>query len=211
MASRISRTATAPSGHAPRTVLDDAAPAVPEALLLRPLGAVGDVLAQRALERRSWPTNTPTARTRPTNVHRCGAERDADEHADARRGRRRSAPPASCCRCACRPSRAAPAAASASRAPSAARRSPSAMATPVTNVRPISVRPSSEMMTVMPAKITARPLVSIASTTASSTSAPACKRLAVAGDDEQGVVDADAEADHRHHRRREVGHRRWRC
>ena len=63
------------------------------------------------------------------------------------------------------------------------------------------------MITVMPANSTARPLVSIDSTTASSTLSPSLQALPVAGDDEQGVVDADAEADHRHHRRREVGHR----
>ena len=36
---------------------------------------------------------------------------------------------------------------------------------------------------------------------------PEVQALPVAGDDEQRVVDADAEADHRHHLRREVGHR----
>ena len=36
---------------------------------------------------------------------------------------------------------------------------------------------------------------------------PELQALPVAGDDEQGVVDADAEADHRHHLHREVGHR----
>ena len=49
-----------------------------------------------------------------------------------------------------------------------------ARATAVTNSRPISVRPISEMTTVVPAKITARPLVSIASATESSTESPAC-------------------------------------
>ena len=44
-----------------------------------------------------------------------------------------------------------------------------AMATPVTNARPISDRPSRAMMTVVPAKITARPLVSSASAIESST------------------------------------------
>jgi hypothetical protein len=48
---------------------------------------------------------------------------------------------------------------------------PTAM--PVTKLRPMSVRPSSEMTTVMPANTTARPLVSIDSVTASSTDAPA--------------------------------------
>ncbi len=36
---------------------------------------------------------------------------------------------------------------------------------------------------------------------------PAFEVLSIAGDDEQGVVDADAQADHRHHRGGEVGHR----
>ena len=47
-----------------------------------------------------------------------------------------------------------------------------AMATPVTKLRPMRVSPSSEMITVMPAKSTARPLVSIDSATASSTPRP---------------------------------------
>ena len=49
-----------------------------------------------------------------------------------------------------------------------------ARATAVTNSSPINVSPISEMTTVVPAKITARPLVSIASTTESSTESPAC-------------------------------------
>ena len=48
-----------------------------------------------------------------------------------------------------------------------------ATATPVTNLRPISDRPSRAMITVVPAKITARPLVSRASAIESSTVDPA--------------------------------------
>ena len=47
-----------------------------------------------------------------------------------------------------------------------------ATATPWTKLSPMSIRPSSEMMTVVPANSTARPLVSIDSTTDSSTSRP---------------------------------------
>ncbi len=47
-----------------------------------------------------------------------------------------------------------------------------AMATPCTNASPMSRSPSNAMITVMPANITARPLVSIAATTESSTLAP---------------------------------------
>ncbi len=47
-----------------------------------------------------------------------------------------------------------------------------ASATPCTKLRPMRNSPISEMITVMPANSTARPLVSIASTTESSTSRP---------------------------------------
>ena len=49
------------------------------------------------------------------------------------------------------------------------------VARPRTNDNPITYKPSSEMMTVTPAKRTARPLVSTASTTAFSTDIPACR------------------------------------
>ena len=62
----------------------------------------------------------------------------------------------------------------------------------------------SEMITVMPANSTARPLVSIDEAIESSTLAPACRfsRCRVTMN-----IDADTETDHRHHRGREVGHR----
>ena len=47
-----------------------------------------------------------------------------------------------------------------------------AIATPWTKASPMSRSPSSAMMTVIPANITARPLVSIEATTESSTLAP---------------------------------------
>ena len=55
------------------------------------------------------------------------------------------------------------------------------------------------------------PEVSIASTTASSTRHAAQQRLPVAGDDEQRVVDADAEADQQRQLARERGHARSRA
>ena len=55
--------------------------------------------------------------------------------------------------------------------------------------------PISEMTTVQPAKSTARPDVSRASTTAPRVAA-LVQALAVPGDDEQRVVDAHADADH---------------
>ena len=59
------------------------------------------------------------------------------------------------------------------------------------------------MTTVPPAKSTARPLVSIACTTARFGVGAVVERLAVARADEQRVVDADADADHRGDLRRE--------
>ena len=67
--------------------------------------------------------------------------------------------------------------------------------------------PSSEMTTVMPAKTTARPDVSSASDDRLARLQPVVQGLAVAGDDQQRVVDADADADHRRDRGRELGHR----
>ncbi len=74
---------------------------------------------------------------------------------------------------------------------------------PRMNDTPITNRPSSEMTTVPPANSTARPLVSIACTTAASGSTPSCKRLSIAGADEQRVVDTDTDPDHRGDLRRE--------
>ena len=56
--------------------------------------------------------------------------------------------------------------------------------------------PSSEMTTVQPAKSTARPEVSSGLDDRAARVAALGQALAVAGDDEQGVVDADADADH---------------
>ncbi len=54
------------------------------------------------------------------------------------------------------------------------------------------------MTTVQPAKRTARPEVAIASDDRVVAAAvPVVEALAVAGDDEEGVVDPDADADHR--------------
>ena len=67
--------------------------------------------------------------------------------------------------------------------------------------------PSSEITTVAPANNTARPAVPIARRRPPPRgSRPACEATAVAGDDEQGVVDADAEPDHHGRTRREVRH-----
>ena len=58
--------------------------------------------------------------------------------------------------------------------------------------------------TVAPANTTAWPAVAFARPAASSTVMPSCEVLAVAGDDEQRVVDADAETDHRGEHRRDA-------
>ena len=70
------------------------------------------------------------------------------------------------------------------------------MARPEMNETPMTIIPRKEMTTVSPAKVTARPAVSIAMAIASSDRVAVVEVLAVAGDDEQRVVDADAEADH---------------
>ena len=70
----------------------------------------------------------------------------------------------------------------------------------------ISSRPSTEMTTVVPANSTARPAVSSACTTAAFGFGARGQVLAVSRDDEQRVVDADAEADHRDGGGGEVGH-----
>ena len=65
--------------------------------------------------------------------------------------------------------------------------------------------PHNEMSTVVPAKSTARPAVDMARTTASRGVEAFAEALAVAGDDEQGVVDPDPEPDHGHQLRAEAG------
>ena len=67
--------------------------------------------------------------------------------------------------------------------------------------------PSSEITTVSPAKTTARPDVFSAADDRIARFHPVVQPLAVAGDDDQRVVDADADADHRRDRTRELGHR----
>ena len=71
------------------------------------------------------------------------------------------------------------------------------------NDTPMRNRPSSEITTVPPANSTARPLVSIACTTGCFGVGALVQRLSVARADEQRVVDADADADHRGDLRRE--------
>ena len=61
------------------------------------------------------------------------------------------------------------------------------------------------MITVMPAKSTARPAVSTAAIAAVARLQPFVEPVAEAGEDEERVVDADAEADHRRQLRRELG------
>ena len=53
-----------------------------------------------------------------------------------------------------------------------------------------------EIITVVPAKTTARPAESMAATVASRGRATLVEAFPVAGDDEEGVVDPDAEPDH---------------
>ena len=60
-----------------------------------------------------------------------------------------------------------------------------------------------EIATVRPAKSTARPAEAPASAAASAGDSPVVQELPEAGDDEQRVVDPDAEADHRHEHRRD--------
>ena len=71
---------------------------------------------------------------------------------------------------------------------------------------PIRKSPQSEITTVAPAKSTARPAVSMASSTAALRTQTVVQPLAVPGDDEQRVVDPDAEPDHRRELRRELRH-----
>ena len=67
----------------------------------------------------------------------------------------------------------------------------------VTKSRPKNARPVTEMATVRPAKSTARPADAPASAAASREREPLVEVLPEPRDDEQRVVDADAEADHR--------------
>ena len=78
------------------------------------------------------------------------------------------------------------------------------MPSPLMNDSPIASMPSNAMITVRPANSTARPDVSIAVITAVFGIEAGLQSLAVARDDEQRVVDADADADHRRQRRREA-------
>ena len=70
-------------------------------------------------------------------------------------------------------------------------------ANPFRDARPTSRMPSIETMTTRPANTTARPAVAIALTVAASRLLAFGEVAAEPGDDEQRVVDADAEADHR--------------
>ena len=79
------------------------------------------------------------------------------------------------------------------------------MPSPATHPIPIKSSPRSDTTTVTPAKITARPAVSIAVIVASSGRSTGVDPLPVAGDDEQGVVDADTEPDHGAEEGGEVG------
>ena len=63
---------------------------------------------------------------------------------------------------------------------------------------PISARPVIEIATVTPAKITARPAVAPAAAAASCGRQAVVQELPEPRDDEQRVVDPDAQADHRH-------------
>ena len=82
---------------------------------------------------------------------------------------------------------------------------PSALPMPslVTKSRPKKARPLTEIATVTPAKITARPAEAPASAAASGGEAHRAGAALEAGDDEQRVVDADPEADHRDQDRRD--------
>ena len=80
-------------------------------------------------------------------------------------------------------------------------------ARPWTKLTPIRSMPSSEMTTVMPAKSTERPAVSMAIETDVAHVVAGVELFPVAGDDEQRVVDADAEADHDAEERGELGDR----
>ena len=199
------RTTTPSDGGRPRVVLDEAAPPVGGGLPQRLRGPLRDLLLQR------------------------GEEEAGDEH-DGGEGeaRHRTAPVALKARpiramatrpAAMRPrqrvsSTRAPAKPSSAgqerdrrRSRSRPRRPRRRWPGPDTNETFMTSMPISEMTTVVPANTTARPAVSIATAVASSIAGPVVDVLPVAGDDEERVVDADAEADHDADDRGEVGHR----
>ena len=148
------------------------------------------------------PRATPTAREaalpRGAVAASIGRLRDAEQprvrRAGARAGRRSA--------------RAAPAAASARRASVSSTASTEAIASPYMKLTPVANMPSRAITTVVPASRIARPEVSIASITERSTSPNVEVVLAEARDDEQRVVDPDAEADHQRQLGRDVGHAR---
>ncbi len=80
-------------------------------------------------------------------------------------------------------------------------------ARPVTKLMPITSMPSSEMTTVVPAKVTARPGGVDGDLGRAGHVVPGVEVLPEPGDDEERVVDADPEADHHAERGGEVGHR----
>ena len=71
----------------------------------------------------------------------------------------------------------------------------------VTSGMPATASETSAIVTVPPAKNTAPPEVAAARAIDSSSSSPSPRPAEVARDDEEGVVDPDAEADHRRQRR----------
>ena len=73
----------------------------------------------------------------------------------------------------------------------------------VMNGMPIVARPVIEIATVTPAKITARPAVADGVGGGLARWHPVVQRLSEARDDEERVVDADADADHRDQDRRD--------
>ena len=73
----------------------------------------------------------------------------------------------------------------------------------VTKSRPMNASPVTEIATVRPAKSTARPADAPASAAASRGRQPVVEQLSEARDDEQRVVDPDAEPDHRDEDRRD--------
>ena len=78
-------------------------------------------------------------------------------------------------------------------------------AIPLKNSIRITNSPSRAMITVRAANCTARPDVRTDSRAADARVSAVPHGLAVAVDDEQRVVDADAQADHRREERRECG------
>ena len=83
--------------------------------------------------------------------------------------------------------------------------SAAAIAGPLRNEMPSSTMPSRATTTVEPANSTERPAVSMAVRVAARSVGARGALAAEAADDQQGVVDADAERDHHRQGRREVG------